>query len=213
MAAPEPIVLASASPRRRALLAQAGLAFEVLAADVDETLLEPLDGVAAARALAERKARAVAARLAPEGGAGLARWVIGSDTVVALPGPQGELLLGKPEGPDEARAMLGRLAATTHRVVTGVCVVAPGGAACEAECTAVTMRALAPAEIEAYVASGEWRDKAGGYAIQESADAFVTRLEGGGFDNVVGLPVALTLALLRRLGAPGVPPEPGRAAR
>lgn len=96
--------------------------------------------------------------------------------------------------------MLRALSGTRHAVVTGVCVVRTPGqlALCEAERTWVTMRAITPAEIEAYVASGEWRDKAGGYAIQESADRFVTALEGGGFDNVVGLPVGLALRLLAR---------------
>ena len=86
-------------------------------------------------------------------------------------------------------------------------VVRTGDGALESayERTFVTMRTISPAEVEAYVASGEWRDKAGGYAIQETADRFVTDLEGGGFDNVVGLPVALTLELLRRLGAREIP--------
>jgi septum formation protein len=130
---------------------------------------------------------------------------VGADTVVAV----GDLLLGKPAGPREAEAMLARLSGTRHRVVTGVCVVRCADAACggsgeeaAAETTWVTMRAITAAERADYVASGEWRDKAGGYAIQESADRFVTGLEGGGFDNVVGLPTGLTLALLARAGLP-----------
>ena len=100
--------------------------------------------------------------------------------------------------------MLALLSDTRHAVTTGVCVarVPDGALAVRCERTWVTMRRLSEAELAAYAASGEWRGKAGGYAIQESADAFVTRLEGGGFDNVVGLPVALTLALLERLGGP-----------
>jgi septum formation protein len=108
--------------------------------------------------------------------------------------------------------MLSALSDTRHRVVTAVCALRlPDGAHRSAfERTWVTMRALSRDEIEAYVASGEWRGKAGGYAIQESADRFVTRLEEGGFDNVVGLPVALALRLLAELGA-STPAPGGRA--
>jgi len=194
------IVLASASPRRRRLLEEAGLRFRIEPAGVDESLPAAVDPEHAARSLAERKARAVgeAYRATPV-------LAIGSDTIVAVPvatpgaAPR---ILGKPEDPAEARAMLASLSGTTHAVWTGVCVydAARDRAEVDAECTRVTMRALAAGEIDAYVASGEWRDKAGGYAIQESADAFVTALEGGGFDNVVGLPVARTMALLARAG-------------
>ena len=147
--------------------------------------------------LAERKARAVAARHQGEG-----LLVIGADTVVAVDSPQGPRLLGKPDGPAQARAMLELISGTRHRVVTGVSVVCSDDGLSRAgfERTWVTMRVIEWGEIEAYVASGEWRDKAGGYAIQESADAFVQALEEGGFDNVVGLPVALTRRLLRAAG-------------
>src|SRR5439155_17981854 len=102
-----------------------------------------------------------------------------------------------------ARAMLSTLSGSRHRVVTGVCALrsSDGRIASGWERTWVTMRPIAPAEIEAYVLSREWEGKAGGYAIQETADRFVTKLEEGGFDNVVGLPVRLALGLLRRLGA------------
>lgn len=199
-----PIVLASASPRRRELLARAGLAFEIEPAGVDEDLAEDLEPLVAARLLAERKARAVAARHTGRA------YVIGADTVVAVarPGRGGEsgeahALLGKPASPEEAAAMLRRLSGTRHAVITGVCVVRTPELAVfvGAERTFVSMRAISAQEVADYVASGEWRDKAGGYAIQENAERFVTALEGGGFDNVVGLPVALTLALLERAGA------------
>jgi septum formation protein len=202
----EPIVLASASPRRRHLLTEAGLRFRVLPADVDEGLAGSPAPDAAAEELAARKARVVAGRLG-EGPS----WVVGSDTVVALGDEQrGWTLLGKPEGSDEARAMLTSLSGTEHRVVTGVCVVrlADGLELVESETTRVTMRRLTGVEVDAYVASGEWRDKAGGYAIQENADAFVTDLAGGGFDNVVGLPVARTLRMLAAAGAPDLPALP-----
>ena len=198
------IVLGSASPRRRELLERAGVAFEVSPAGVDEGLVGNPGPVQAAEELAERKATAVAARLGPD------RFVVGSDTVVAVGAGTGvERLLGKPGSPPEAAEMLRCLSGTTHRVVTGVSVVrtSDGLVRTSSECTRVTMRALSDSEVDAYVATGEWRDKAGGYAIQESADAFVTRLEGGGFDNVVGLPVALTLRLLGELGAIASEPE------
>jgi septum formation protein len=108
--------------------------------------------------------------------------------------------------------MLARLSGTRHRVLTGVAVVEAQGERSESavEVTWVTMRHLSAAEQAAYVATGEWQDKAGGYAIQESADAFVTSLEGGGFDNVVGLPVPLTLTLLKRMGFSGLAGGGGR---
>lgn len=195
------LILASASPRRRELLARAGLSFEVDPADIDEALTPGLDALAAAGELAERKARAVAARHAAPA------WVLGADTLVvlaALPGSGAPFRsLGKPRDAEEAAGMLRALSGQRHAVITGVCVVRCGDGAAfrDAERTWVTMRPLGLEEVAAYVASGEWRDKAGGYAIQESADRFVTALEGGGFDNVVGLPVPRTLALLRRAGA------------
>lgn len=130
--------------------------------------------------------------------------MLAADTIVALGEREEERLLGKPADLSEARAMLRSLSGTRHRVVTGVCVApAPEGAPLVgSETTWVRMRAIEAREVEAYVRSGEWRDKAGGYAIQESADRFVLALEGGGFDNVVGLPVGLALELLRRAGAP-----------
>ncbi len=199
------IVLASASPRRRTLLEHAGVEFRLDPADIDETVDASLPPAEVAEHLARRKALAVAVRHPS------AALVIGADTTVVVP-PSGAGralgpwdLLGKPGSAEDARAMLRRLSDTRHRVVTGVCIArgvldSGGEPVCVSgsETTWVTMRAIAPAEVDAYVASGEWRGKAGGYAIQENADAFVTRLEEGGFDNVVGLPVALTLELLDR---------------
>ena len=204
------LVLASASPRRRELLAQAGVRFEIEPAGVDESLVSGLDPVETARRLAERKARAVAGRHREP------VFVLGADTVVALePRPGAYELLGKPADPAEAARMLRALSGTRHAVVTGLCVVraADQAAFVDAERTWVSMRKLAPHEVQAYVDSGEWQDKAGGYAIQESADRFVTALEGGGFDNVVGLPVERALALLRTAGAGLVrEPPPGELA-
>jgi septum formation protein len=190
------LILASASPRRRELCARAGLTFEVEPANVDETFEPDLEPSAAARGLAERKARAVAGRQS----AGV--FVLGADTIVALPRTGGHEFLGKPADRGEAAAMLARLSGSRHAVVTGLCVVRSTDqrAFLDHERTWVTMRPLSTEEVAAYVASDEWRDKAGGYAIQESADRFVVALEEGGFDNVVGLPVARTLALLARAG-------------
>ena len=187
------IVLASASPRRHRLLTEAGIEFVVDVAGVDESFDERLAPDAAARLLAERKARAVAARQR-------GRIVLAADTIVALEAGGRTHYLGKAADAAEARAMLVMLSNSRHLVVTGVCAlnVDRDVAVLDDECTWVTMRVITPGEIEAYVASGEWRDKAGGYAIQESADRFVVRLEGGGIDNVVGLPVALARACIER---------------
>lgn len=221
---PVPLVLASASPRRRSLLAAAGLRFSVEPSHVDEDFDPCLAPTTAAELLAERKARAAAA-----GQGQRSRWVIAADTLVALPlasarrpgagsSALGSALagstapgakhpsqryLGKPADAAEAREFLSSLSGSTHSVVTGVAVWRCRDARLfvgHAE-TRVHMRVLAAAEIDAYVASGEWQDKAGGYAIQESADAFVANLEGD-FDTVVGLPVTLTLQLLAQAGAP-----------
>lgn len=192
------ILLASASPRRRELLAATGLAFEVRATDVPEDLPPGIEPEAASVLLAERKARA-AVRTAD--------FVLAADTIVAV----GDELLGKPDGPADARRMLERLSGSRHKVITGVCALrtVDERTVSAFERTFVTMRAITASEIEAYVASNEWEGKAGGYAIQETADRFVTRLEEGGFDNVVGLPVGLALDLLGRLGLARLAPPPG----
>ncbi len=204
------IVLGSASPRRRALLAEAGVTFDVLVSDVDETLPPDIDPAEAARVLAERKAGAVVARLAEmrasdeSASASDEIVVLTADTIVAVERDGRHELLGKPADEREAAQMLRWISGTRHQVVTGVCALRarPGTPpALGHERTWVTMRAITDDEVRAYVASGEWRDKAGGYAIQETADRFVERLEEGGFDNVVGLPVRLALELLARAGA------------
>jgi len=194
------IVLASASPRRRELLRTAGLEFAVDPAGVDESVDDSLAPEAAAVELARRKARAVAARRADP-----SDLVIGADTIVAVPdraSRSGFASLGKPLDAHDARRMLRALSGSRHAVVTGVAVAraADQSERAGARPPWVTMRALAPEEIEAYAASGEGLDKAGGYAIQETADRFVTRLEGA-LDNVVGLPVDLVFELLAEFGA------------
>ncbi len=200
------LVLASASPRRREILGSLGLTFEVEPSEVDESLRPGIEPEDAALELALRKAAEVAARHGGE-----RTWVIGSDTIVAHGEGPATRMLGKPADEHEARAMLELLSESRHRVITGVCVIdlarfepensVGSGTFCAFERTWVSMRTILPQEIQTYVDSEEWRGKAGGYAIQENADAFVLSLEEGGFDNVVGLPLALTLGLLKKAGA------------
>ena len=179
-------MLASASPRRRELLARLGVPFTLRPAGIDES---PLPGEAPERLavrLALAKARA-AARDAPAGST-----ILGADTVVALDGE----LLAKPADAAEARSMLGRLSGREHEVWTGVAVVGPDDAERSgAQCTRVRFRTLGAAEIARYAASGEPLDKAGGYAIQGGAAAFVESVDGD-TDNVVGLPLGLVVELL-----------------
>jgi septum formation protein len=184
------LVLASASPRRRELLARLCSEFVVAPVDVDETPPEGVSPAAAACEVARRKALA-SARCA-EGP------VIAADTMVVA--ADGEIL-GKPRDAADARRMLRKLSGTTHRVVTGVALVASRGMlpVVGSESTAVTMRVLADGEIDAYVATGEPFGKAGSYAIQETGDRFVTRVDGS-FTNVVGLPVETVGRLLAAAG-------------
>ena len=184
------LVLASASPRRLALLNQIGIMPDDLEpAALDETPLKgelPRDH---ARRLARAKAEAVAAR---RPGA----FVLAADTVVAL----GRRILPKAEDEATARRCLELLSGRRHTVLGGVEVIAPDGrAGRRLVTTAVKMKRLMPAEIDGYLASGEWRGKAGGYAIQGRAAAFIPAITGS-YANVVGLPLAETAALLAGLG-------------
>jgi len=183
----EALILASASPRRRTLLSEAGIRFEV----VQPPLAEPHDGLdrllpaQQAEALAYYKARSVA-RVRPN------RRVLGADTVVALGGQ----VLHKPADAADARRMLGALSRARHAVITGVALLGPGPRRrIASERTWVRMRPMSEAEIAAYVDCGEWEGKAGAYAIQETADRFVTEVDGS-FTNVVGLPMELVCRLL-----------------
>ena len=197
------LVLASASPRRRELLERIGLApTQILPADIDET---PRAGERP-RALASRLAAAKAAAAAHDAAA-LGAWVLAADTVVAC----GRRLLGKPADAAEARAFLALLSGRRHRVTTAVAVVAPDGRAAAREVTThVRFKRLSPGETAAYVASNEWADKAGGYAIQGRAGGFVVAVNGS-CSNVVGLPLYETRALLGGLGFP-VDPTVGAPA-
>ncbi len=186
------LILASASPRRRELLHQAGFVFEAQATDVDETPQPGEDPVALAIRLARAKVEALPRA---ENTA-----ILGADTVVVA--PSGELL-GKPSGPEDAARMLVLLAGATHRVITGVCVGT--GQATEARTevaaalTYVTVHTLHPSEIAAYVATGEPMGKAGAYAIQGRAARWIPQIQGD-YANVVGLPLALTTAMLAAAG-------------
>ena len=183
------LILASASPRRRELLASLGLTFEVVPSDADETL-EPIALPEAVAALALRKARAVAATR--RGGL-----IVAADTIVVIDGRA----LGKPADRAEARAMLQTLRGRTHEVMTGVVVLdaASGRHATETVISRVTMAAYSDAAIDAYVAGGEPLDKAGAYGIQGRAGRFISRIEGCYF-NVVGLPLARLQQALNELG-------------
>lgn len=184
------LVLASASPRRRELLAGIGIFPDaVIPPDMDETPCRRELPARTAQRLADSKAESIAGR-EPEA------FVIAADTVVAL----GRRLLGKPADENEARRFLGMISGRRHRVYGGVAVVAPDGRrAGRLVTTVVSFKRLAPPEIETYLASGEWRDKAGGYAIQGRAAALVPRISGS-YSNVVGLPLYETVSLLRGLG-------------
>jgi septum formation protein len=191
------LILASASPRRADLLRAIGLSFEVVPSDVDEHPRAGEEPPALAERLARTKAE-VGAQLRP------GRWVLGADTVVAL----GSRILGKPEDAADARAMLEALSGRTHRVWTAYCLVGPGAAIARAVVTDVQVRALSPREIDAYLACGEWRGKAGAYAIQGVFAYAIPRIEGS-YTNVVGLPLAEVVEDLERAGALAAFPEHG----
>jgi len=181
------LILASASPRRRELLAQAGYSFEVYPANIPEDARPGEDPIAYVIRLAREKAQAVFAELASEPGIA----VLGADTTVTLDGQ----ILGKPADAADAARMLGLLSGRTHCVITGVALVTAKAVEAAAEVTAVRFVTLSHAEIEAYVATGEPMDKAGAYAIQGRAARWIPRIEGCYF-NVVGLPLALVSNLL-----------------
>lgn len=184
------LVLASSSPRRRALLEQIGLVpDEVISADVDEAAHRGESPSHVARRLAAEKARAVAAFRADA-------FVIGADTVVAC----GRRMLPKTEDEEVARLCLHMLSGRRHRVYGGICVIAPGGrVAARVVRTVVTFKRFGDDEIGRYIGAGEWRGKAGGYAIQGRAAAFVRRINGS-YTNVVGLSLCETAMLLSGLG-------------
>ena len=189
------LILASASPRRRELLLQAGYSFEVRPAHINEDTRAGEDPIAYVTRLAREKAECVWQKARDT-------VVLGADTTVVVDGD----MLAKPADADDARRMLRLLSGRTHRVITGVAVVRSEPAAgntlaarpfveVAAEVTAVKFLTLCDAEIDAYIATGEPMDKAGGYAIQGRAARWIPRIEGCYF-NVVGLPLALVSTML-----------------
>ncbi|MGC2399560.1 MAG: Maf family protein [Acidobacteriaceae bacterium] len=200
------LILASASPRRRELLTQAGYRFETEPSSIPEQRNPGEDAIRFATRLAREKAQEVFARHQPSAEAIL---VLGADTVVVCD----EEVLGKPADAADAARMLSMLSGRTHQVVTGV-AVAWGRASVEvaAEVTQVTMRTLSAQEVADYVAGGEPMDKAGAYAIQGYAGRWIPRIAGCYF-NVVGLPLALATSLLEgaesRLSSLGLSSLPG----
>jgi septum formation protein len=181
-----PLILASRSPRRRELLTAAGISFEVLAADIDETPHADEAPVAYVERLAIEKARAVLA-LRPD-----AR-VLGADTTVTIDGE----ILGKPVDHGDAMRMLRLLNGRPHEVHTGVALVSSSVTRSAVDTTRVWFAEMTDEDISWYVATGEPVDRAGAYAIQGFASRFIPRIEGS-YSNVVGLPVALVSSILKQ---------------
>ena len=187
-----PLLLASASPRRREMLERVGVPLEVRAADIDETPRDREEPAAYVARIAHEKARAVKRRPG--------QWVLAADTTVTVDGR----ILGKAESDDEAASMLRALSGCVHQVITAVTILGGDARIVDHDLrvsTDVAMATLSEEIIAAYVASGEWRGKAGAYAIQGIAAAFVREVRGS-VTNVIGLPLAEVLEALRVLGAP-----------
>jgi septum formation protein len=179
-----PLLLASTSPQRRAILEQLGLPFEVVSPRYVEETPPAGDAVELVRVHAREKARSVADEAED-------RPVLAVDTAVVL----GGRIFGKPADATEAESMLDELSGWTHVVVSGICLLTPAWEVLEHEATRVTFRALTPRDLAAYIAAGEWEGRAGAYAIQGRGAALVKRIEGD-YLNVVGLPAALLVRLL-----------------
>jgi septum formation protein len=179
------LVLASNSPRRKALLAAAGIPCEVVPVEVDETVVGLEPPGEHVRRLARLKAEAGQAKRP-------GRVILGADTIVVV----GNEILGKPLDPEDAARMLRLLSGREHEVLTGVALVSPARTVVEVAKTRVWFTPVGDEDIDAYVASGEPRDKAGAYAIQGLASRFVDRIQGN-YTNVVGLPVPLVYRLLK----------------
>jgi septum formation protein len=180
-----PIVLASRSPQRRAILEQLGIPFDVVEPRYEEVPPPELaDATEIVREHAQEKARSVAAEAGD-------RPVLGVDTEVVLQG----LIFGKPADATEAEQMLEELSGKTHVVMSGLCLLTPAWEVVEHEGTRVTFRALTPRDLATYVATGEWEGRAGAYAIQGQGAALVRSIEGD-YLNVVGLPASCLVRLL-----------------
>lgn len=184
------LILASQSPRRRALLDMLGIPFEVVTAGIDETMDPSLPPEENAARVCRAKARAVG-RTHP------GRLILAADTIVVVEGR----ILGKPHSPQEAKAMLQTLSGRRHTVMTGFCLWQDGAADTHVEQTHLRFKPLSDAEIDAYIGTGSPMDKAGAYGIQDQAAVFVEALEGD-YYNVMGLPLCALTKCLRRRGIP-----------
>jgi septum formation protein len=213
-----PIVLASASPRRQELLKNAGIEFVVKPANIPEVRNAHESPRAFAERMAIEKARFVWQKIENERADG-PQYVLGADTVVAVEAAkvssvrddrmllpnhgatdvspvEAQLVLGKPENPEDAAKMLRQLSARKHQVITGVCLIGKDFEDVRSETTTVHFSPLSDADIRDYIATDEPMDKAGAYAIQGAASRWISKVEGD-YSNVVGLPIALVLRMLR----------------
>ena len=185
------LILASASPRRHELLAQSGLKFNVHAADINEDRMPDENAAAYVQRLAVEKAQAIWTLREPTDTAEDPLIILGADTCVVCDGH----ILGKPVNSADARRMLELLSGRTHAVLTGLATVSRKGVLSDVEITQVTFNCIKEAEVTEYISTGEPLDKAGAYAIQGYAARWIPRIEGCYF-NVVGLPIARTIAML-----------------
>jgi septum formation protein len=185
---PRPLLLASTSPARAALMDGLGLPFRAVAPGVDESLEGPCTAEEAVAMLAEKKARAVFARN-PDA------WVLGADQLARFEGQ----LLGKPPHLADAREMLRRLSGRQHSLFTGVCLLGPGFAESQVDVVTLSMYPLSEAEREAYLATGEWQGCAGGYRVEGRGQALFADIQGDR-TSVQGLPMQRVVSLLRRAG-------------
>lgn len=192
MTVPQKLVLASASPRRIELLQQTGIEPDrLLPAELDETPLRAEHPRSLAKRLSRSKAETALEMLQKEG-APTDAFILAADTVVSV----GRRILPKAEVSDEAAYCLRLLSGRSHRVYTGVCMINPAGKVRQRLVeTRVRFKRLSSEELEAYLASGEWRGKAGGYAVQGLAGSFVVKIVGS-YTNIVGLPLQETIGLL-----------------
>jgi len=197
-----PLILASASPRRKRILSQVGIPFRAIASRFQEAKLHGSPAYLS-RALAEKKAREVCQRA---GGS----WILGADTLVTLDA----LILGKPEDAEDAKAMLRLLGGKEHRVITGFCVVNPSGGLVHSKAvsTRVRFKPLSEEEISGYVETEEPFGKAGSYAIQ-GIGAFMVERISGSYTNVVGLPICAVIEALVSVGALKRFPDPAHLTR
>lgn len=181
----ETIILASRSPRRAEILRNAGIPFEVISADADETPVKSVTAAELTMGLASRKLRAVFEQTGDK------RLILAADTVVCRNGE----VFGKPKDEDDAERMLTLLSDGWHEVYTGIAMRKNGKLVIDYDVTHVRMRKMEPSEIKAYIKTKEPMDKAGAYAVQDVGSIFVSRLDGS-FHNVMGLPISLVCSHL-----------------